>query len=291
MAMTPNPVPMTSLAYGVGGSSDASVGNVFTFGTLASGSLATLTTAAQQVLATYYLQVISGTNAVAGNYAILSVNSAAASAAVKTPGMAYKTGDVLSVVGGTSSTPSTWTVTQSGGGVTSLAQSAAGSYTVLPSNPVTFTGGAGTGCQATITWSAPTLGMASTIGANASSVVWLLQQAYSIVPPGFASIMIDNNGYQLDQQGGLTMTAGTLTTSAITTPMCLTSSSTFKSLPCKFVLISPAAHNITIGTSALQSLSYLATAPLFVQIPVSDVSQLWITPATSGDTVGWAAFN
>ncbi len=290
--MTPNPVPMTNLANGTGGASDAT-GTIFTFGTLAAGSIASLTaaTAGQSPPTGYYLQCFSSAGVTAGVYQILSVQSAASSAAMTAPGIGYKTGDVLTVVGGVSSTPSTWTVTQTGGRVTSLAQAAAGSYTVLPANPVTFTGGAGTGAQATITWSPPTLGLASSIGASAASVVWVLMQAYPIVPPGFASIMIDNNGYQLDQQGGLTMTAGILTTSSTGTPMCLTSSSTTKSVPCKFVLISPAAHNITLGSSGVQSLSYLAMAPLFVQMQVNDVSQIWVVPATAGDTVGWAAFN
>ena len=73
--------------------------------------------------------------------------------------------------------------------------------------------------------------------------------------------------------------------------MCLTSSSTYMSVPCKFVFISSGTGTVTIGTSAAQNLSYLATAPSFAKIPVSDASQVWVLPASSGDVVGWAAFN
>jgi hypothetical protein len=285
-------VPQANIANGASGSTD-STGTVFTFGTLSAGSLATLTatTTDPKVLGSYYLQ-ITGANGTPGSYQILSINSAAASAAVVSPGGNYKTGDVLTVVGGVFSTPSTWTVTQVGGGVTSLALSAAGSYTVLPPNPVQLTNSAtGRGCTANITWAAPTLGLAKSAGATASNIVWNLQQSYQVFPPGFANIMLDNNGYQLDQQGGLTMICGQLTTSSTTTALCLTTSSSAPSMPCKFVNISPAAHNITIGSSAIQSLSYLATAPLFVSLPVSDVSQIWVVPGNAGDVVGWAAFN
>jgi hypothetical protein len=290
---TPNPVPATNIANGTAGATDAT-GTVFTFGALSGGSIATLTSGTNPYPPPgYYLQCFSSAGVTPGLYQILSVQSAAASAAVKTPGMGYKTGDVLTVQGGVNSTASTWTVTQSGGGVTSLAQSVAGSYNVLPTNPVTFSGGAGTGCTATITWSAPTLGLATSPGTSAANVVWVLLQAYQIVPPGFASILVDNNGYQLDQQGGLTMFCGQVTTSSSGVGFCLTSSSTIKSIPCKYVQISPAAHNCTLGTSGLQSLSYLATAPLFVTLQVSDVSQVWVAAGASGagDVVGWAAFN
>lgn len=68
-------------------------------------------------------------------------------------GATYDPGDVLTVSGGTSSQAAQITVdTVSAGAIATFHISRAGSYTVLPSNPVSVTGGAGTGATFTMHW-------------------------------------------------------------------------------------------------------------------------------------------
>lgn len=86
---------------------------------------------------------------------------------VQSGGTGYTVGDVLTVSGGTPvTTAATLTVsTVSGGVITAVTVTAANSYTVLPSNPVSVTGGTGSGATFNLTYS---LGAVTTIS-NAGS--------------------------------------------------------------------------------------------------------------------------
>ncbi len=66
--------------------------------------------------------------------------------AIADPGIDYQVGDVLTMAGGTFTTSAQITVRQAGdlGELVVAEVTRAGVYTVLPSNPVTFTGGSGT---------------------------------------------------------------------------------------------------------------------------------------------------
>lgn len=76
----------------------------------------------------------------------------AARAFIDTQGSGYTNGDVLTVSGGTSTTAAQLTLTVSGGLITEITVSLAGSYTVLPTNPVSVTGGTGTGAKFYMQW-------------------------------------------------------------------------------------------------------------------------------------------
>jgi len=71
-------------------------------------------------------------------------------------GTGYKVGDVLTVAGGTATTPATLTVatiTGTGSGpIATLTISQAGSYSVVPPNYVNVTGGSGSGAVPTLLW-------------------------------------------------------------------------------------------------------------------------------------------
>ena len=76
----------------------------------------------------------------------------AARAFIDTQGSGYTNGDVLTVSGGTFGTSAQVTVTVSGGLITEIVVSRAGSYTVLPSNAVSTSGGTGTGAKFYMQW-------------------------------------------------------------------------------------------------------------------------------------------
>jgi hypothetical protein len=95
-----------------------------------------------------------------GVQATASVTMFVASATVSGGGTGYTVGDVLSVTGGTlaSGTPATLTVaTLSGSAVATVTITNAASYTALPSNPVSVTGGTGSGATFTIGWGVNTI--------------------------------------------------------------------------------------------------------------------------------------
>jgi hypothetical protein len=74
-------------------------------------------------------------------------------ASVFVGGSAYSVGNVLTLSGGTASTAATLTVTSvSSGAITGVSITNVGSYSVLPSNPVSVTGGDGTAASFTIAW-------------------------------------------------------------------------------------------------------------------------------------------
>jgi microcystin-dependent protein len=95
--------------------------------------------------------------------------------AISAAGTSYTPGDTLTVLGGTSSFPTTITVNSvSGGVVTGVSIATAGLYTVNPGNPVSVTGGTGTGAtfNLTLTTANTTTSMASTsIGATLTGFI------------------------------------------------------------------------------------------------------------------------
>lgn len=83
----------------------------------------------------------------------INVAGAAQSATVAAGGTSYVVGNILTLSGGTGHTPSTFRVAAvSSGVVTSVTLVNAGSFSTAPSNPVSTTGGAGSGCTLTCTF-------------------------------------------------------------------------------------------------------------------------------------------
>ncbi|WP_020472366.1 hypothetical protein [Zavarzinella formosa] len=86
----------------------------------------------------------------------IAVKQSAWIAAVNAGGTGYTQGNSLVVTGGTSTTAVTLTASGVSGGVVTAASFATeanqGSYSVLPSNPVSVTGGSGTGATFNLTW-------------------------------------------------------------------------------------------------------------------------------------------
>ena len=83
---------------------------------------------------------------------------------VNTAGTGYVVGDTLTASGGTATTQATFLVNTVNGssGVTEAVMVTPGTYSVLPTNPITMTGGTGSGCKLAIdgsivgtTWSNP----------------------------------------------------------------------------------------------------------------------------------------
>lgn len=80
-------------------------------------------------------------------------NEGAISATIANGGTGYTVNDVLTLSGGTQTVTAQFKVlTVSSGAVTSVAATRKGNYTVRPSNPVSTTGGTGTGATLTVTW-------------------------------------------------------------------------------------------------------------------------------------------
>lgn len=99
----------------------------------------------------------------------------AARAFIDTQGSGYTNGDVLTLSGGTFGTSAQVTLTVAGGLITEITVSRAGSYTVLPSNAVSTTGGTGTGAKFFMQW-----------GINAVTVTGA-GTLYNTFPPPFIS--------------------------------------------------------------------------------------------------------
>jgi hypothetical protein len=81
------------------------------------------------------------------------LTAAALSAAVAAGGSSYVVDDVLTLSGGTFGSAATFTVTEvTGGSVDAVEMTTPGDYTVVPADPVTTTGGSGTGCTLNVLW-------------------------------------------------------------------------------------------------------------------------------------------
>jgi hypothetical protein len=100
---------------------------------------------------------VSAPTTAGGVQAQVSLTSFGSSAAsVVSGGTGYTNGDVLTIVGGTPSGAATYTVTGvSGGAVTSVSALNSGAYTTAPTNPVSVTGGTGTGATLNLTYYVP----------------------------------------------------------------------------------------------------------------------------------------
>jgi hypothetical protein len=82
------------------------------------------------------------------------LTAAAESAVIAAGGSGgYAEDDVLTLSGGTFGSAATFTVTEaSGGAVVTVEMTTPGDYTVIPADPVSTTGGGGTGCTLTVLW-------------------------------------------------------------------------------------------------------------------------------------------
>jgi hypothetical protein len=93
-----------------------------------------------------------------------------AAATIANGGTGYTVGDTLTMVGGTpTSTGGTFTVSTVSSGVVTAVTTNSKAYTALPANPVSTTGGIGTGCTLNVTYSIDPGGL--TIGTAGSGYV------------------------------------------------------------------------------------------------------------------------
>jgi hypothetical protein len=82
-------------------------------------------------------------------------------------GTGYTAGDVLTFVGGTFTAVATVTVsTVSSGVITAITSTATGTYTVIPSNPISVTGGTGSGATFNANWRIGTIATISVAGSG-----------------------------------------------------------------------------------------------------------------------------
>jgi hypothetical protein len=88
----------------------------------------------------------------------LNLSTVASAALTATLGSGYKTNDTVTVAGGTAVAPlsaATLKLTVAGGKITGVSVVNAGSYSAVPSNPVSVTGGSGTGAKFNLTFNPP----------------------------------------------------------------------------------------------------------------------------------------
>lgn len=98
---------------------------------------------------------VSAPTTAGGVQATADVLMFTSSATVVSGGTGYTNGDVLTIVGGSriGGGVGTYTVTGvSGGVITSVSRTSGSGYSVLPSNPVSTTGGTGSGATLNLTW-------------------------------------------------------------------------------------------------------------------------------------------
>jgi hypothetical protein len=127
------------------------------------------------------------------------ITEAAASAVPAAGGSSYVQNDKITLSGGTFGTAAVFNVdtVDGGGAVLTVSVDTEGDYTATPSNPVSTTGGTGSGCTLTVTWKA--------------KYGWVLeretQQAVSAV------VAAGGTGYSVNDK--LTLVGGTFGTAAI----------------------------------------------------------------------------
>jgi hypothetical protein len=97
---------------------------------------------------------VSAPTTAGGVQATASALMFTSTATVQSGGTGYTNGNVLTIVGGTTGgAVGTYTVTGvSGGVITSVSRTTGSGYSVLPSNPVSTTGGTGSGATLNLTW-------------------------------------------------------------------------------------------------------------------------------------------
>lgn len=105
-------------------------------------------------------------------------------AAIAAAGAGYTANDVLTVSGGTSTTTAQITVSavDGSGAITAATVSRAGSYTVLPANQASVTGGTGTGATFTLAYTILTVSSTAGSGYAASPppYVWTTTTGYRV---------------------------------------------------------------------------------------------------------------
>jgi hypothetical protein len=103
---------------------------------------------------------------IAGTTATMTVTNmgAVGFTGITTGGSGYTAGDVLTAIGGTGTAFTITVETVTSGQPVNIRVQSAGNYTVLPTNPVSFTGGTGTGFTCGMRWTILTL--SNTAGTN-----------------------------------------------------------------------------------------------------------------------------
>lgn len=117
----------------------------------------TVTALTRTVVGTGYTSsptvTISAPTTAGGVQATATTNIQVISIAIVSGGTGYTVGDILTVAGGTNTTAATVSVvTVSGGVITSVSSPNNGTYTVAPTNPVSVTGGTGSGATFNLTF-------------------------------------------------------------------------------------------------------------------------------------------
>jgi len=150
-------ISMSLQSKGTGGSIDLQHGNVSGSINIGAGSgvTAVTRTAAGSGYTSFPSLAISAPTTAGGVQATANIAQMGASAAtVQSGGTGYTNGDVLTLVGGTpASAAATFTVTGvTGNVITSVSSTNFLTYTVLPTNPVSVTGGTGTLATLNVTY-------------------------------------------------------------------------------------------------------------------------------------------
>lgn len=165
--------------------------------------------------------------------------------AVAAGGTGYVVGDVLTAVGGTFLIAATFEVTSVGGGgdVTGIKRVTDGSYTVTPGNPVSTTGGTGTGATLTLTF---------------ASVGWtILRETQEAVS---ATVSAGGTGYTVSDQltivGGVAVGVAAVfnvdtVSGGVVTAVSLVTAGDYEETP-----LNPAATTGGTGTGATLSVNY-----------------------------------
>jgi hypothetical protein len=200
-------------------------------------------------------------------------------------GTGYTNGDVLTIVGGTPSGAATYTVTGvSGGVITSVAPQNSGAYTTPPSNPVSVTGGTGTGATLNLTYYVPASfsitnagsgyveqptvtfsggggsGAAAYATVGSGTVVRSIGSTMSFYTPSSELLRLTDNGVTNAAYENLISSASTIQ---------YTASGANATIQRTFVTKGAAAHNFaTNGSSGNQQLAvaHTASAVNYVQV-------------------------
>jgi hypothetical protein len=155
-------------------------------------------TLAGTVFIDYYYNGTLETNTMAHD--VGAPASTALTASVANGGSGYEVGDVLTVVGGTSTTSTHLSVTtvSANGAITAVSISQAGAYTVLPANPLSTTGGHGTLASFNLTWS-NAIGLANDTGVGGITVTVTGSDGFSQSMTTAA-----NGSYSINDPSGIT---------------------------------------------------------------------------------------
>ena len=118
------------------------------------------------------LTVLGGTGTAAATIKLKNVSSAITGGSMNNPGLNYVAGEILTLDGGTYSSQATFTIDSidGSGSITGISLTTAGSYTALPSNPATLSGGSGTGATIDLTTAATILGYEILSGGSYTSI-------------------------------------------------------------------------------------------------------------------------